>query len=235
MNNSVKIIIIRHGQSLGNLNRIFLGHTDLDLSDLGYRQANATAEHLKDEKIDKIYSSDLIRAMNTASPHGKIHNLEVISDKDLREAYVGEWENMNVDDIIEKWGREVFVDQWKNNFGCFSFPGGESTRAAGDRFFTRLVQLCSENEGKTILISSHAAIIRSFWAIISGIPAEEVSEKIPFPTNASYSICYYQNGQISPYSYSNDDHLSDVGITKVNLIWILKDKLQRGLKCKIKP
>lgn len=218
MENRVKIIIIRHGQSLGNLNRIFLGHTDLDLSDLGYRQALATAEYLKDENLDEIHSSDLIRAFNTALPHGKMRNLPIISNKNLREAYVGEWENMNVDDILAKWGREVFVDQWKNNFGCFTFPGGESTRVAGERFYSELMSICEGKEGKTLLISSHAAIIRSFWAIISDVPAEQVSELVPFPTNASYSICYYENGKITPFSYSNDDHLADVGITKVNLV-----------------
>ncbi len=218
LENRVKIIIVRHGQSLGNLNRIFLGHTDLDLSELGYRQAKATAEHLKNEKIDLIYSSDLKRAYNTALPHAEMRDLTIIPSKNLREAYVGAWENMNVDDILTKWGREVFVDQWKNNFGCFTFPDGESTRAAGERFYKKISSICSENIGKTIFISSHAAIIRSFWAIISDVHAEEVSEKIPFPTNASYSIAYYENGKITPISYSNDEHLADVGITKVNLI-----------------
>ena len=217
-NNMVKIIIIRHGQSIGNLNRVFLGHTNLDLSDLGYKQANRTAEQLAGEKIDVIYSSDLIRALNTALPHANIRGIDVIRNEKLREAYVGAWENMHVDEIIEKWGREVFVDQWKNNFGSFTFPGGESTRAAGKRFYDEIVHLCEQNIGKTILISSHAAIIRSFWGIISGLTCDEVSVMVPFPTNASYSICYYKNGQISPFSYSNDEHLSDVGITKVNLI-----------------
>ena len=218
MQNTVKIILVRHGQSLGNLNRIFLGHTDLDLSDLGYRQAEATAEWLKDEKIDEIYSSDLLRAYNTAIPHGKIHNLPVVSNKNLREVYAGAWENMNVDDILAKWGREVFVDQWKNNFGCFTFPGGENIMAAGERFYRQITEICDGKEGKTILICSHAAIIRSFWAIISGTVPERVSEEIPFPSNASYSILYFKNGKFEPSEYSIDSHLADVGITKVNLI-----------------
>ena len=213
-----KIIIIRHGQSIGNMTRLFLGHTDLDLSELGYRQAIVTAEHLRDEKIDKIYSSDLIRAVNTATPHAKMRNLEVILSKNLRECYAGGWEKLYVDEIIEKWGREVFVDQWRDNFGCFTFPDGESTRAAGERFYKEILSICEQNEGKTVLISSHAAIIRSFWAIISGVPAEEVSRKVSFPTNASYSVAYCENGKITPFSYSNDEHLHDVGITPVNLI-----------------
>ena len=52
MINKIKIILVRHGQSIGNQTRVFLGHTDLDLSELGYKQANATAEYLKNEKID---------------------------------------------------------------------------------------------------------------------------------------------------------------------------------------
>ena len=239
MINKIKIILVRHGQSIGNQTRVFLGHTDLDLSELGYKQANATAEYLKNEKIDKIYSSDLIRAYNTALPHAKIRNMQVIPNKNLREAYVGSWEGMNVDDIIEKWGREVFVDQWKNNFGLFSFPGGESIKGAGERFYNEILSICNDfllnmahnyhksannsdaegqNDEITILIASHAAVIRSFWSIISDVAFDELADKIPFPTNASYSICYYEKGKITPFSYSNDDHLFDVGITKVNLV-----------------
>ena len=239
MNKTIKIILVRHGQSIGNQSRIFLGHTELDLSDLGYKQAECTAEHLKKEKIDYIYSSDLIRAYNTAVPHAKMRNMSVIRNQNLREAYVGAWEGMNVDDIIEKWGREVFVDQWKDNFGLFQFPNGESIKGAGERFFNEINSICSKidsniafestllnkNEDEktnfdeiTILIASHAAVIRSFWSIISGISFDELADKVPFPTNASYSICHYKNGKISPFEYSNDEHLSDVGITKVNLV-----------------
>ena len=108
---TTKLILIRHGQSIGNLTKRFLGHTDLDLSELGYLQANCTAEYLKNEKIDIIYSSDLIRAYNTAVPHAKIRGLDINTSIHLRENFVGEWENMFVDDIIEKWGREFFVNK----------------------------------------------------------------------------------------------------------------------------
>lgn len=218
MVNKTKIILVRHGQSIGNMTRTFLGHTDLDLSELGYRQAEATANRLKEEKIDKIYSSDLKRAMNTAIPHAKIRNIEVIPDKLLREAYVGLWEGMLVEDIINKWGSEFFTNEWKNNFGCFTFPGGESVFEAGKRFFNEINKILGENIGKTILISAHAAVIRSFWGIICGVEFNTLATKIPFATNASYSICYFENGKIIPFEYSIDEHLADVGITKVNLI-----------------
>ena len=218
MENSVKIILVRHGHSIGNLNRTFLGHTDLDLSELGYKQSEATAQCLKNVKIDYIYSSDLKRAVNTAIPHARMRNLKVIMSKKLREVYAGDWENMLVDDIISKWGREEFYNKWVNNFGCYRFPSGESIIEAGKRLYNEIVNICSGKEGHTVLICTHAAIIRSFWAIISNVSFEEITNKIPFATNASYSICYYENGIITPFEYSNDAHLLDVGITKVNLI-----------------
>ena len=62
------LYLVRHGQSLGNLNEQMLGHTDLDLSELGYRQAAATFERLKDTHFDAVYSSPLQRAYNTVCP-----------------------------------------------------------------------------------------------------------------------------------------------------------------------
>ncbi len=211
-----KLIIVRHGQSIGNANRIFLGHTDLDMSEHGYLQVNATAEHLKNEKIDVIYSSDLIRAYNTAVPHAKLRNLEIKTSKNLREAYVGLWENQAKDDIIAKWGREMFEIYWSEQFSTFVFPEGESIAEAGERFYNEILSICRENEGKTILITAHAAVIRAFWGIISGISWEKIADTIPFSSNASYSIAYFDGENVIPGEYSIDDHLSEVGITKVN-------------------
>ncbi len=210
-----KMILVRHGESLGNAVRRLLGHTDLDLSPLGYNQAAATAEALKNEKIDAIYSSDLLRAMNTAKPHAELHGLSVNPDKELREIYLGEWEGMNAVDVIEKYGQMYEVD-WLLGFGTFRFPGGESTAEAGARFYNETERLAKENDGKTVLITAHAAVIRAFFARVFEIPAAEIVEKLPFPTNASYSEIFYDptTEKFTPGRYSVDDHLSAVGITK---------------------
>ena len=218
MDNITKIIIVRHGQSIGNATKTILGHTDLDLSDLGYKQAEVTAEALKNEKIDQIYSSDLKRAYNTAVFHAKMRNLDVITNKNLREVYLGAWEGKTISSIIENWGREAVEKDWLGNFGCFTFPDGEAIMSAGVRFHKEVLEIAKENKGKTILIATHAAVIRAFWAIISNISPEMIVDNLPFATNASYSICLYQNEKIQPLKYSVDDHLMNVGITKVHLI-----------------
>ncbi len=214
MSDKTKIIIVRHGESLGNAQGRLLGHTDLDLSPLGFKQARVTAEHLKDEKIDIIYSSDLKRAYNTALEHAKLRNLPVVTDIDLREVYHGDWEGKTVSEVVEKYG-DMLEREILGNFVGVSIPGGESFEAAGERFFNAVQRIAEENAGKTVLIGAHGAIIRVFWVMISGISPDEIAAKVPLPTNSSYQVAYYSDGKFTPYSYSNDAHLAGVGITNI--------------------
>lgn len=212
--NKCKLYLVRHGQSIGNLNFTFLGHTDLDLSEMGYLQAEKTADFLSDVKFDSIYSSDLLRAYNTAMPNAKKRGLTVQTRLGLREIYVGEWENMTCDDIVEKYG-DLYTVGWLTKYGDFCFPKGESTVDAGIRFYNELKLICKENIGKTILVASHGAVIRSFWAIISQVAPCDICEKIPFATNSSISVAEFDGEEFKPLSYSSDSHLSEIGITKL--------------------
>jgi broad specificity phosphatase PhoE len=208
-----KIIIIRHGESLGNLHQIMLGHTDIDLAPRGYLQAEAAAEYLKDEKIDTIYSSDLIRARHTAEPHAKLRGLDVITSRNLRECYVGDWENVPLDEIVEKWP-DLFFEGWRKSFGTFRIPGGESVQEAAARFEAEVIRIAKDNIGKTVLIAAHAAVIRGFWGKITKTPPENLATTYLYPTNASCSFVWYNGDELVPLEYSVDEHLSEIGTIK---------------------
>lgn len=213
MNATTKFIIIRHGQSLGNVQEIYLGHTDWDLSELGKKQAEDTAKALKDEHIDAVYSSDLLRAYNTALASAKAHGLEVIKSENLREIFIGDWEGMRTKDLAIQYPKEYLVD-WKEHFGTFTAPGGESIPHTAERIHNELLRIAEENVGKTVIIASHAAAIRALWGKISGIAPENLSTALQFPSNASYSIAEYRDGKIYPVKYSVDDHIETV--TKIS-------------------
>lgn len=208
------IYVVRHGESLGNAAKTMLGHTDLDLSEHGRKQAMATAEHLKGVKIDAIYSSDLLRAYNTAIPHARLRGLEVVGVKELRELYVGKWEGKLVSEILEH-DEKMFYEDWHGGFGTFTFPDGEGVMEGGHRFNNAVMSLAKKHPGECILIAAHAAVIRAFWSIISGIEPSEIVDKLPFPTNASYSIAEFDGEIIKPIEYSVDQHLAEIGITRV--------------------
>lgn len=208
-----KIIIIRHGESLGNLHQIMLGHTDIDLAPRGYLQAEAAAEYLKNEQIDVVYSSDLVRARHTAEPHAKLRSLDVITSRNLRECYVGDWENVALDEIVEKWP-DLFFEGWRKNFGTFRIPGGESVQEAASRFEAEVIRIARGNVGKTVLIAAHAAVIRGFWGKITKTPPEKLATSYLYPTNASCSFVWYNGDELVPLEYSVDEHLSEIGTIK---------------------
>ena len=214
MENTV-FYIIRHGESEGNARRIYIGHRDLDLTEKGRKQAEITAEYLRSVNFDAIYSSDLLRAHNTAVPHAEMRGLSINDSEELREINLGEWEGLHIDTLVSEH-REDFVEKWLGEFGTFSLPGGESVVHAADRLYSKLTKIAKENEGKTILITAHAAITRAFWCKISEIePLSDWGKKVPFPTNASYSICSFDGEKFTPCEYSCDAHFEKMLITHI--------------------
>ena len=118
------LLIVRHGQSQGNLSETFLGYTDLGLTELGERQAAALAVRLRTVHLDAVYSSDLCRAMNTVLPAAREHGLAVIPDRRLREIFAGEWEGVTFDEIARRFPADRAL--WKTNIGLSRPTGGES-------------------------------------------------------------------------------------------------------------
>ena len=204
-----RFYLVRHGESLGNMVRRFLGHTDLDLSPLGYTQADLCAEALSDVHFDYIYSSDLIRAYNTALPHAKLRNMEIITSESLREIFVGRWEGKSVEEILAT-DEDLFINGWRRNFGLTTPPEGESVLAGGHRFLNELRRIALSHPDSVILVNSHAAVIRSFWSIIMGLQPSEFAEGLHFAGNASFSIVDFENDKFTPIEYSNSQHLGDL-------------------------
>ena len=207
--NITTIYVIRHGESVGNLHRICLGHTDLDLTDLGLMQAKKTADALENVDFAAIYSSDLQRAIHTAEPHAEKRGLKVNTRDDFRELYFGNWENASVLMLKEKF-HDQFTIGWRQNFGTFTAPEGESVVAMAERMARGLENIAREHIGETILLTSHAAAIRALWGKISGHEPSEWADAYPFPTNASYSVLEYDGESLKPVSYSNDSHLGEL-------------------------
>ncbi len=144
----MRFYIIRHGESVGNLNKICLGHTDLGLTDKGREQALLTAKALEGVEFFKIYSSDLIRAVETAVPNAALRGLgvsDIVRSDKLRELYFGDWENAAVEDLKNNYG-DMFNVGWRHGFGTFTPPNGESVPALAERMCSALASIARECE-----------------------------------------------------------------------------------------
>ena len=98
-----RIVLVRHAETVDNAARIWQGHKDTALSDLGRAQVEAAAPHLAAYEPALIVSSDLQRAASTAHAIAGLTGVEVRLDARLREVHVGEWQGMHADDVREKY------------------------------------------------------------------------------------------------------------------------------------
>ena len=203
-----RLVITRHGQSIANAEYRFAGHSDFDLSDIGRAQAQLTAEYIcSNEKIDIIYSSDLARAYNTALPVAKKLGLEIIPMTELREIFAGQWEGRTTAELSVEYQKDF--DVWKNDYAHSRCTGGESTAEVYDRVVATVKRLAEQHNGKTLLISTHATVVRALCAHSLGLTADRTGE-IPFTHNASVNIFTYEDGKLISEKTNIIDHLGDI-------------------------
>jgi broad specificity phosphatase PhoE len=203
----MKIYLVRHGESKANENNLFLGHGDLDLTEKGIRQAKKTAEYLKTLSVDVIYSSDLLRAYNTAVPTAKRLGLEIIPDTALREIFAGEWEGRTTDELAVDYEKDF--DIWKNQYAASRCTGGESTAEVYCRVTKAVGDIAQRHDGQTVMISTHATLVRALQAYAGGLDETRVGE-IPFTHNASINVFVYEDGKLSAQSTNIVEHLGDI-------------------------
>lgn len=198
------LIFVRHGESLANKDDVCIGHTDLDLSETGKIQAELTAEYIiKNFKVDKIYSSDLKRAYNTAKAVADKLGIPVIAEQNLREVYFGQWEYRKIQDLIDN---EEGFKFWKSDISKTKCPGGEPVAHMYDRILAAVEKIAKENDGKTVLIASHATPIRAIQCACEGKTMEHM-KNISWVSNASVSTATYQDGKFTIIEFSQDSHL----------------------------
>lgn len=207
-----KFIFIRHGQSVSNEKGIFTGHIDLPLTEIGKKQAENTAVFLKDYKIDAIYSSDLIRAVQTAEPTAKIHGLEIIKTPNLREIFAGEWEGKTFEYLLEKYP-ESYANVWRNDIGRSKADGGESVLEVYDRVTFEINEINKNHPNQTVAVFTHGTPLRVLSALWQGYTVKETN-KVNFPSNASVSIIdYNDDGSYKIHLFGYDKHQGELATT----------------------
>ena len=200
-----RLFIIRHGQSITNIDKIFTGRLDSPLSDLGIMQAEKTAEYIVNNyHIDKVYASDLKRAFKTGEIVAEKFGIDAIPVPELREICGGVWEGMVFDDVPVKYPEEYAV--WKNDLGSFCAIDGESAKEVYDRISKAIIKIAEENDGKNVAIACHAFAIRTFLCYARGKGVEELQNS-SFVTNSSISIMEYDKGNFDIIQMGFDGHL----------------------------
>tara|TARA_B100001029_G_C14869509_1_gene343732 strand:- start:24 stop:656 length:633 start_codon:yes stop_codon:yes gene_type:complete len=201
------LILLRHGQSKWNLENKFTGLTDVDLTEAGIKEAINAGKLLKklSINIDKIYSSELKRANDTAkitmkevdlSNLYKKNELIMTRDQALNERDYGNLVGLNKADTIKKYGKEQ-VHIWRRSFDIPP-PGGESLKDVFQRveiYFNATIKK-DIKANKNILVVAHGNSLRAMLICLKIYKPENIS-KVEIPTGKPILIEFENNNLLS--------------------------------------
>lgn len=202
---SVRIIYVRHAESLWNPIGRYQGRLDPELSERGHRQAQLLAKVLKKYNPTALYSSPLKRTYMTAEYISKELNLPININTDIIEIDHGDWSGLLVDEVKEKYS-EMFRD-WLYEPEKVQFPNGENLEEVHKRVKKFQDEVLEKHDGETIVAVSHTVPIRA--SLVSGLNLP-LSKFWSFGCdNASYSILDYDKVRPILYKLNNTYFLGD--------------------------
>jgi alpha-ribazole phosphatase len=182
----LRLILVRHGQTDANLNRMLQGQSDGELNAAGIQQAEELGRHLKNFRIDQIIASTMRRARDTAAAIAKYHHLSVTTTP-----LIAEW-NCGVLDGVSA---EVFRKKLQESdvpLSSFRPEGGETLLEVQQRAAAFLNDVIVNYQDQTVLVCSHGDFMRALVSLLLQTSIEEASGI--FFDNASYSILEFENG-----------------------------------------
>lgn len=173
-----KLILVRHGQSIWNLENRFTGWVDVPLTAKGEDEARFAGKKLHSVKIDVAYTSALRRAQHTLDIILQTMGLElpVIRDEALNERHYGDLQGLNKEDTAKKFGDEQ-VKIWRRSYDIPP-PNGEALKNTAERtlpFFERCI-LGDIRQDKNVLVVAHGNSNRSIVMMLDNLSKEEVLE-----------------------------------------------------------
>ncbi len=199
----MQLILIRHGKTDWNELERCQGASDIPLNKNGINQAGKLALSLRDEKIDHIYSSDLIRAKLTAETIADYHNLNVNIDSGFREMDQGDFEGLEFSLIREKYGH--VLKEWRTSPETLVIPGGESLTEVQNRAYNSVMSLLEKHSSKTVLVVSHNLTIVTLLCRFSERSLKNFREFIVSET--SKTIINFNNGTADVGLVNDISHL----------------------------
>lgn len=199
-----EIYLIRHAQSEGNLYRMMQGQWDGEVTELGRRQIAALAERFRDVHIDAVYSSDLSRTRMTAGAILKYHDLPLHTSRALRELDLGPWEGKFFGDL--KKSEPEALRTFVLDMGSWHIDGAETCRDASERIYPCFLEIARENDGKTVAVVSHGAVMRCLLSRCLGVGLGD-TDALPISTNTGVTHLFYDNGVFTVDYLGDASHL----------------------------
>jgi len=163
------VLLLRHGQTSWNAQDRFQGQTDVDLDEVGRVQATRAARLLARLHPDRLVSSDLRRARDTAGPLAELTGLPLAVDARLRETYAGSWQGMTAAEIDAAHGLQR--EAWRSGKDVRPGGDGELRYEVGNRVAAAINEHAARLAvGQLLVAVSHGGAVSSGLQTLLGVP-----------------------------------------------------------------
>ena len=208
----MRLIIVRHGETLYNAQDRITGQSDVPLNSSGELQATALGECLAMEHLDVIVTSDLQRTRVTARAIAHKHGLPIQEDSELRELAFGEWEGYTFDEIRARDANRVSL--WRADPSTYAPPGGETVAQVRDRCARALERWQMHYPEASVVWVTHGGLIGVLLCHVLGI---DLKRRWQFRhDNASISEMILSNDRVIIVRLNETAHIRALQIETYN-------------------
>lgn len=190
-----EIYMVRHCEALGNVQRIFQGSTDLDISETGAAQLERLKLRFADIALDRVYTSPLMRARKTALAIIGDKGLTPIAENGLAEIFGGIVEGRPFSEAFNEI--PGLADIWNYHPEDFAPEGGEPMRTAYERIWTAVKKIADENEGKTVACATHGGVMRCLHCRLLYGDITHLAE-MPWSDNTAVTLLRFHDREALP-------------------------------------
>ncbi len=167
----MELILIRHGESEGNVKGIVYGHSDYPLTEKGRAQIPYIVDALKHYSCTKIFTSPLLRAKAIGEGIAAAYGLPLVADDRLKEIDFGDYENQDSRKLIKEMGNRYY--ELIGFFDAFDIPGGEHQNDFLHRVRDFIDELLAGEEG-TYVITAHFGVIKALLNHLMGYDKKQL-------------------------------------------------------------
>ena len=201
----VSLLLVRHGRTAWNLERRFLGRTDVPLDDRGRREALAVGQRLARLPVAQVISSPLARASDTAQAIALPHGLQVQPHPELVELAQGVLEGQPSAELPLR--HPAFLAAWLHDPGTARVPGGETLLECQARGVKALLEIArTGSPGRPIVVVSHQMLISSVLCHALGRPLRDFGAV--GHANAAFSLLVLEGERLVATHLQERAHLT---------------------------
>lgn len=209
---ATRIIAIRHGETAWNVDTRLQGHLDIELNATGRKQARRVAQALAQESIGAIYSSDLLRAWDTARAIAEATGQTPHVHTGLRERGFGTFEGKTYAEIEAAWPEQSL--RWRNRDPQWAPDGGESLVAVRARISQTVSELAARHIGEQIVLVAHGGVMDVLYRIATG---QELQAPRSWQLgNAAINRLLWTPDGFTLVGWSDTRHLEDGALDEVS-------------------